>query len=117
MEIIQNEDQLLRRVPFTDPAYIKDDGSLSSFAFKPKNGENGLSVNIAWMTTYEKSILDKARFRLYSISAGIPRSLELNCIYDPLPDNAAHALITGNFTKGICRQMASMAQRIAYPDK
>jgi hypothetical protein len=38
---IENEDRLLRRVPFTDPRYIKNDGSLSSFAFTPRKEDRG----------------------------------------------------------------------------
>ena len=116
LEFIHDADSLLRRAPYTDPNYIKPDGSLSSFAFTPKRGEDGLSVNIERLTTYEKSLQDHNRFRLYSIMALEPRRLGLTCRYDPLPDNNAHALIVGHFTKGISRQLAARASRVAYPD-
>ena len=116
LETIHDEDALLRRVPHTDPNYIKPDGTVSSFAFTPRKGEDGLSVNIERCTTYEAAILDRSRFRLYTLPAAEPRRLGLQCLHDPKPENYAHALITGNFTKGISRQLAARAHRITYPD-
>lgn len=116
LEIIQDEDTLLRRVPHTDPNYIKPDGTVSSFAFAPKRGEDGISVNIERLTTYEDSLLDHNRFRLYALETVEPRLLGLECQHDPLPDNYAHALIMGHFTKSTSRQLAAKARRIAYPD-
>jgi hypothetical protein len=116
LERIQDEDRLLRRVPHTDPNYIKPDGTLSSFAFSLKKNEEGLSVNIERLTTYEATILDKSRFRLYVLSASEPRSLGLDCLHDPKPENDAHALITGSITKSISRQLAAKARRASYPE-
>lgn len=116
LELIHDEDNLLRRVPHTDPNYIKPDGTVSSFAFTPKKDEDGLSVNIERFTTYQDTIQDRSRFRLYALPAVEPRMLGLECLHAPLPDNYAHALVTGHFTKGISRQLAAKARRIAYPD-
>jgi hypothetical protein len=58
-EIIGDEDNLLRRVVFTNPHYVKPDQTVSSFAFTPRkiNGvPEGLSVDIERLTTYEASI-------------------------------------------------------------
>ena len=56
MEVILDNDNLLRRVPFVDPKYVKDDGTLTSFAFQLKKGTSGLSVNVERLTTYVDSI-------------------------------------------------------------
>ena len=116
LESIHDEDALLRRAPHTDPNFIKPDGTVSSFAFTPRKGEDVLSVNIERCTTYEATILDRTRYRLFALLAAEPRSLGLECRHDPKPDNYAHALITGNFTKSISKQLAVKARRIAYPD-
>ena len=115
-EEISDSDNLLRRVLFAHPNFIKPDGTIASSCFKLKQDEAGLSVEIERLTSYEKSIQDKSRFRLYSINAGFIRSIELIPVHDPLPDNYAHALITGNITKGKSRQLAKKARRIQYPE-
>jgi len=112
---IDDTDFLLRRVPFTDPRYIKDDGTISSFAFKPRKGEDGLSVDIERLTAYEASILNRGKFRLYRLEARIPRQLGLECVHDPQPGNDAHALIKGTFTSSISRQLARQATRVSEP--
>ena len=116
MEVILDNDNLLRRVLFVDPRYVKDDGMLTSFAFQLKKGEYGLSVNVERLTTYEDSIQDIHRFRLYYLKAQQPRGLGLECVHDPQPANYAHALIKGEITKKISRALAKSAKRIAYPD-
>ena len=113
-ETIFDEDFLLRRVPGADPRYIKDDNSISSFAFSKKKDEDGLSVNLERLTTYENSILDRTRFRLYRIQAGFVRSLEgLDTVHDPLPDNDSHSLIVGNITKSKAGAMSREAKLIS----
>lgn len=113
---INDDDRLLRRVIFTDPRYVKPDGSVSSFAFTLRRDEDGLSVDIQRLTTYEKAIQDRTKYRLYALEAGIPRNLGLECIYDPVEGNDAHALIKGKFTKPISRRLARAAEKVAYPE-
>src|SRR5690349_9860797 len=97
MEIvsIENTDFLLRRIHI-NPSYIKPDGSITSFAFSLKKDEDGISTDLERLTTYDASILDKAKFRLAKINAGFIRN-EINdgidCKHDPIPDNYAHTLI------------------------
>lgn len=110
LENIRNEDNLLRRIPFRDPNYIKPDGSITSFAFKPRRGEEGLSVNIERLTDYRSSILDPERFKLFFVLAGFIRELGLYCVHSPVKGNPAHALIKGSFTNSICRKMAGAAK-------
>jgi len=112
---IEDNDRLLRRVLFLHPDFIKPDGTPSSSSFSLKTGEKGLSVDIERLTNYDRSILDKSRFRLYFLKASFTTQLGLTNQHDPLPDNYAHALITGNFSRSICRLLASFAKRINFP--
>jgi len=113
---IENEDFLLRRYPFLDPNYIRDDGTISSFAFKLKKGEDGLSVDLESKTTLEKSILDKSKFRLCKLKAKIPRDFGLDCIHDPVENNYAHSLIVGKITPPISKKLSSSVIKLKYPD-
>ena len=69
-------------------------------------------MDIERLTTYETSILDRLKFSLYKITAGFVRSIELNVVHDPIPENKAHALITGNITHGKAKQMAQRAEYV-----
>lgn len=113
---ILDGDVLLRRVLYTHPSYIRDDGRPTSLAFKLRKDEEGLSVDIKKFTTYRQSIQDKTKFRLFALIAKRIRLLELECSHAPLADNEAHALITGNITTSKARSMAREAKRIWCPD-
>jgi len=67
-EQVLDIDDLLRRVIYVHPNYVRPDQTVTSFAFTPRkiNGiaEEGLSVDISRFTTYEASIKDRARYRL-----------------------------------------------------
>lgn len=103
MEIvsIENEDFLLRRIPIS-PSYIKPDGSITSFAFSLRKGEDGISTDLERLTNYDISIQDKTKYRLAKINAGFIRN-EINdgldCIHSPLPENYAHSLIISQTDK------------------
>jgi hypothetical protein len=113
---IQPEDVLLRRVQFLHPDFIKPDGTPASSSFGLKTGEVGLSVDLERLTTYEKSIQDRSRFRLFALGASFTSELGLQNIHDPQEDNYAHSLIMGTITRGVSKRLASAARRIAYPD-
>ncbi len=103
MEIVQigNEDFLLRRIPIS-PSYIKPDGSITSFAFSLRKGEDGVSADLERLTNYDTSIQDKTKYRLAKINAGfIKNDINdgLDCIHNPLPENYAHSLITSQSGK------------------
>lgn len=117
LETIQDEDKLLRRVPFTDPGYIRDDMTVTSFAFKLRKnkGETGLSVDIERLTTYQKSIDDTARFRLFVLRAADVRSIGLDCIHKPEPNNYAHAEIVGEITGSASGKLAKHATYLPFP--
>ena len=116
MEVIHDNDHLLRRIPFRDPNFVKDDGTLSSAGFSIKKGEDGLSVDIERLTSYEVAIQNREKYRLYYLLASDTTSLGLENIHDPQEDNYAHALVKGKFTRGISRALAQAALRISFPE-
>ncbi len=54
-EDVLDDDRLLGRVRFTDPNYVREDMTVTSFAFKLRQSEKGLSVDIERLTTYKKA--------------------------------------------------------------
>ena len=115
MAVIDDGDNLLRRVRFTDPNYIREDMTVTSFAFSLRKNEVGLSVDLEKLTTHEKSIVDLNSYRLYSIKAGEVREHGLDCIHDPVQDNNAHSLIIGQMTNSKKSQLAKKAKLINFP--
>ncbi|NCT74900.1 MAG: hypothetical protein GXC78_10230 [Chitinophagaceae bacterium] len=112
---ITNEDRLLRRAFFADPQYVREDMTVTSFAFKLRKNEEGLSVDIEQLTTYEKSINDANRFRLFAVNAGDVRALGINCQHKPIEDNYAHAEIYGTNVNKKSSQLAKLATYIPFP--
>lgn len=115
-EKIKDDDQLLRRIQFLHPNFIKPDGTPASSSFSLKKGEDGLSVDIERLTSYKKSILDISRFRLFAVNAGFVRSIELTPEHNPLADNPAHGLIKGSISRGKAKKLARNSVRVNYPD-
>jgi hypothetical protein len=112
---IKGNDRLLRRAFFKDPTYVRDDMTATSFAFKPRKKDKGLSVDVERLTTYDKSIQDVHRFRLYALIVGYVEELDLEPTYCPLEGNPAHAEIRGKFTNSICSKLAKSASLVSYP--
>lgn len=114
---LENEDILLRRALFKDPNYVREDMTVTSFAFKLRKGEEGLSVDVEKLTTYEKSIVSVEKYRLFAISAKDLRSVNLDCIHKPLPDNYAHAEIFGSALNKnkVSSQLSKLAVYINFP--
>jgi hypothetical protein len=71
----------------------------SSAAFKTKPNEDGLSVNIAALTTPQATVGKAEEFAVAEIPASIPIDLGYRCEHNPQPDNYAHALIVGDTTR------------------
>jgi hypothetical protein len=119
-EPVLDTDDLLRRVIFTNPSFVRDDLTVTSFAFTPRkiNGvvEHGISVDISRLTTYERSIVDRFKYRLYSIKASQIRQIGLDCEHDPVEGNDAHAIVVGDFKTVNCKKLAQAAVRIPFPD-
>jgi hypothetical protein len=110
--VISDEDRLLRRIQFSHPDFIKPDGTPASSSFSLKKNEDGLSVDLERLTSHEISIGSREKYRLFSINASFTSSLGLVNEHDPKPDNYAHALIKGNITRTIARQLAMAAVRV-----
>lgn len=119
-EAVLETDDLLRRVISTDPSFIRPDFTVTSFAFTPRkiNGlqEKGLSVDISRLTTFERSIMDRSRFRLYSVKVSHVRHFGLDCEHNPVEGNEAHALIVGEFKSSTAKKLSQGAYRVSYPD-
>ena len=117
LETIHDGDRLLRRVWYPDPSYVRDDMTVTSLAFKLRKnkGETGLSVDIERLTTFQKSITDAAKFRLFVLIAGQVRVLGLDCIHKPEPDNFAHAEIIGSITSSAAGKIAKHAAYVPFP--
>ncbi|MBL4753191.1 MAG: hypothetical protein JKY52_06305 [Flavobacteriales bacterium] len=101
---IKEEDELYRRIPLKNLDCWKDlngEKVPSSFNFKTKPNEDGLSVDIAELTTHKLAILDKADYALSSFLAMIPINAGYICEHAPdlINQNEAHALIKGNTNK------------------
>ncbi len=111
--IIEPEDQLYRRL---NPDQIHDDGTVSRAAFINRGSD--VSVNIAKLTSIEKTMAGYENQGLTSLRAADVRAKELEVVHDPCPehepDNFAHALITGKITKGIARALASCSTVIRF---
>ncbi len=115
---ITDADNLLRRIPTHIPSYIKPNGSISSMAFAKKRDEDGLSVDLERLSSYEKATLADKRYRLLRINVGIIRNDindGLEVMHNPLPDNEAHSLITGNITEGKKKQLLKGATEVILP--
>lgn len=94
---VSEAEWLLRRVYRIDRKCTdKVTGMPNSRAFAPRPKDEGkLSVNIKSLSNYIESIVDESKYRLFSIRASVVYKLMLSCTYDPLPDNIAHALVSG----------------------
>ena len=109
IHIIRKEDYLLRRFPISESRsdfykVINGKKIPSSFAFKTKRGENGLSVNIKVLTQdLQDFMIDPSSYSAVEFLAEIPLSSGHDCVHDPFPaeesKNGAHALILGDTGK------------------
>lgn len=115
---ITNADFLYRRFSISEePNYAVfwklDNGRKipSSAAFKTKPNENGLSVNIAVLTTPELTVENPEQFGVAEISAATPINLGYQCNHDPKPKNYAHALIMGH-TKPIAKKLSKSVTQV-----
>jgi len=111
---IYNKDNILRRVP-TNPSYIKPDGTINSYSFRKRKGENGISVNLERLSSYTKTTMGSSNFRVLKLNVGTIRNLindGLDVIHDQIPNNEAHSLITGNVSKSKQKQLVKHSTEI-----
>lgn len=101
---IDDDDELYRRIA---PDHFKTDGTVSSGAYKLKGKpDKEISVNLAYLSTIEKTLENRPNFGVGSLIARYPREIGLEVVHDPLPDNEAHSLIKGATTKKQCSDLA-----------
>jgi hypothetical protein len=115
-ETILDEDFVLRRIPTFLPSYIKPDGTISSRAYQKKRDEDGVSVDLERLSSYEKAILGDRRFRLLKINVEVIRkdiNDGLDVVHNPQQDNDAHCLITGNITESKQKQLLKHSAEVA----
>lgn len=111
---IEDDDELYRRIA---PSFFKEDGSISSSAYK-LNGrpDREISVNLAYLTTIDKTLQDRPNFGLGSLIARSPRDIGLDVVHDPQnPDNEAHSLIKGACTNEHCSRLAKATSVLRNP--
>jgi len=111
---IEDNDELYRRIA---PPFFKEDGSISSSAYKV-NGrpDKEISVNLAYLTTIDKTLENKPTFGVGSLIARYPREIELEVVHDPLyPENKAHSLIKGAHTNEHCSRLAKATNILKEP--
>jgi hypothetical protein len=104
---ILDEDELYRRI---HPNWKKNNGRISSGAFKTKTPP--LSVDVAKLTTPEKSLSNCSNYWLASIVTKLVRSLELDARHEPKLENYAHGIIEGNITPSKAKRLASNATTV-----
>ena len=71
---IYDEDNVLRRVP-TNPSYIKPDGTINSYSFRKRKGEDGISVNLERLSSYKDTTIGISEFRVLRINVGTIRNV------------------------------------------
>lgn len=111
---ISNEDFLYRRLSKNNPHYwkiINGQAVPTSFGFKTKPNEDGLSVNIAALITPEKAVLNYPNDCVAEISASFPISKGYNCLHKPSKSNFSHAIIEGD-TNPIARELSMAVTQV-----
>lgn len=115
---ITAENDLIRRIPQQPPFFkLNERGEtvLSSAAYELKKDEDGLSVDIAALTTLQAAVFSHTTLTGGAVTgallvADVPMSLGCTCEHNPVPGNGAHALIKGNFTKSLRRKLAAASR-------
>ncbi len=111
-EEILNEDELYRR--FLD-VYLKYDGSISSAAFHNTSNTDDMSVDLARLTTPEKTVSEYPGLGVASFLAGLARKLKQQVLHDPIPTNIAHSTVRGKKTRSISKKLAEGSTPILLP--
>lgn len=113
-EEILNEDQLYRR--FLD-VWLKDGGSISSAAFQNTSDTNIMSVDLARLTTPEKTVSGYPICGVAGFLAGLARKLEQHVLHDPIPGNTAHSKVKGKKTRSIRKKLAKGSTVVLLPPR
>ena len=110
---LDSGDELLRRLHFDA---VKD-GIVTSAAFKTRNEyDQEISVHIAKLLDDPRQILaTRPSFGIGAITVADARSLGFEVRPDPLPDDAAHALLIGENGRQKARQLAALTRILIPP--
>lgn len=104
MTDIPDEVDLYRRI---HPNHVKDDGSISSAAFKDHEMSCDDSRHCCASDTAGRGkCIGVANFQ-----AGMARSLDQTVEADPELDNAAHCIVRGNKNRAVAKRFALEANR------
>ncbi len=76
-----------------------------------------MSVNLARLTTPEKTISEYPNCGLASFLAGSARKLDQQVLHEPIPDNIAHSTVRGEKTRSIRKKLAKVSTVILLPSK
>ncbi len=113
MEQIEDDDELYRRLA---PEHVNPDGTVNSAAFKRrKEYDPSISVDLARLTTPQDALAARPHMGVGVLIAAVPRDLGFVVRHDPLPDNAAHALIEGENNREKSRRLAEATVVLIQP--
>lgn len=110
---IVGSERLWRRI---QPRQLKRDAGTvraSSEAFRDNTDE--MSVHLASLTSVKLVLKNYPNFSVAELTTEFVRSLGLNVMRDPLPEDPSHALVCPCATKGGAKQLAKMAALVATP--
>lgn len=105
---VHDDEILHRRI---HPSFVRPDGSISSQAFRDPE----MSVDRAWYTTIEDTLLAYEDYGLAALIAVDARELDQEVVADRLLLNPAHALVKGRKTKSISRRLARSSSWVLPP--
>ncbi len=109
---IDDRDELLRRVFHY---HVKPDGSIASSAFmtRSRKPDPECSVSLAKITTADALLrAGPGGLRVVALRAEVPRSMGLEVVFDPVPDDPGHCLIKGLSSKEQCARLAAASRPI-----
>lgn len=109
---IDDDDLLLRRLAID---HVTGD-RVNSLAYS-KKAPYEISVNLSRLSSQELTLADRPNFGLGIISARDVRELGLAVRYDPEPNNVAHCLITGEYSRAIAKELAKRTRIARHPKK
>jgi len=111
-EEILNEDELYRRFP---DVWLRDDGRISSAAFQNTSNTDDMSVDLARLTTPQKTAAVYPGCGVASFLAELPRKLGQQVLHDPIPTNFAHSNVRGKKTESIRKKLANGSNVVLLP--
>jgi hypothetical protein len=104
------DDTLYRRLA---PDHVSGD-RVNSLAYS-KETPYEKSVDLARLTTPDQTVATRPNFGLGEISVGAVWELGIEVRHDPMPGNAAHCVIVGEYSRHIARQLAIHTKLIRRP--